>query len=170
MHKAMAKGMWESLRLHVGVTLRAIEAIPEDKLDSHPIANMRTPKELAVHAFAYMRCIPGGIGKGKLTAEDCTEPADKIKSKKELLAWCKESFEIATTDFEKLTEEQLGAMVETHFGKPFPGWMLVSIVYDEHLHHNGQLYVFSRALGIEPPFFWSFDENATAFQPKQAAV
>ena len=166
MHKAMAEGTWQSLRLHVGVTLRALEMIPEDKLDSHPVSDMRTPKELAIHAFAYMRGIPAGIAKGNLVPEDCAEPVDQIKTKADLLKWCKESFEVGTAGFEKLTEEQITSMPETYFGKPFPGWVLVSIVYDEHLHHRGQLYVYMRALGIEPPFLWSFDESAAEFQPK----
>jgi uncharacterized damage-inducible protein DinB len=44
--------------------------------------------------------------------------------------------------------------------------MLATVVYDEHIHHRGQLYVYLRSMGIEPPFIWSFEDNATEFQPK----
>ena len=131
---------------------------------------MRTPKELAVHAFAYIRCIPGGVVNGKLTAEGCTEPVADIKTKADLVKWCRESFEIASRDFEKLTDAQLAAMVDTLFGQPFPGWMLLTIAYDEHLHHRGQIFAFLRALAVEPPFIWSFEENDAAFQPKQTTA
>jgi uncharacterized damage-inducible protein DinB len=38
---------------------------------------------------------------------------------------------------------------------------------DEFLHHRGQLYVYARAAGGEPPFVWSFDKNAPEFAPKR---
>lgn len=170
MKKESLQGMIEGLRLHVGVSLRAIEAIPADKIDSHPIANMRSPKELALHSFAYMRCVPSGIIKGSFTTEDCAEPVDSITTRDELVKWCKESWEIAEKGLSQATDAQLGAMVETPFGKPFPGWMLATIVYDEHLHHRGQLFVYLRAMGIEPPFIWSFEDSATEFQPKAATI
>jgi uncharacterized damage-inducible protein DinB len=166
MNKQMMQGFWESFRLHTGVSLRAIAMIPEDKLDAQPVADMRTPKELAVHAFAYVRGIPAGVMKGSLTAEDCTEPVDQIKSRDDLVKWCRESWEIADRDFEKLNDGQLSAQVQTHFGQPFPGWMLLTITYDEHIHHRGQLYTFLRAMGVEPPFLWSFEENDAKFRPK----
>jgi uncharacterized damage-inducible protein DinB len=170
MNKSTLQGMWEAVRLHAGVSLRAVAKIPADKLDSNPIPNMRTPKELAIHSFAYLRGIPGAVVKGKLTADDVPEPMDQINSVDDLVAWCRESFEIANSNFEKVTDEQLNAMVDTHFGKPFPGWMLFTIAYDEHIHHRGQLYTYLREMGIEPPFIWSFDENEAAFQPKAATV
>ena len=166
MNKDSLRGIMEGLRMHVGVSLRAVAAIPPAKLDSNPVANMRTPKELAVHAFAYMRGIPKGILKGKLTAEECVEPFDQIKSLDQLLTWCQESWNSMEADFEKFTDAQLAAMVETYWGPTFPGYVLIPIVYDEHLHHRGQLYTYLRSMGAEPPFLWSFEENAPAYQPK----
>ena len=35
---------------------------------------------------------------------------------------------------------------------------------DEFTHHRGQLYVYSRLCGGEPPFMWSFDQNPAGFE------
>ena len=166
MNKDSLRGLMEGLRLHVGVSLRTVAAIPQSKLDANPVSNMRTPKELALHAFTYMRGVPKGILKGRLTAEDCAEPVDRIQNVDQLVAWCTESWNSMQEDFEKITDAQLGKMIDTYWGKPFPGHFLIPIVYDEHLHHRGQLYAYLRALGAEPPFLWSFDENEPAYRPQ----
>ena len=166
MNKESLRGLMDGLRLHVGVSLRAVAAIPPKRLDANPVPNMRTPKELAVHAFTYMRGVPKGILRGRLTAEDCVEPSDAIQNVDQLLGWCTESWNSMQADFERITDAQLAQMVETHWGPTFPGFVLIPIVYDEHLHHRGQLYAFLRAVGAEPPFLWSFDENEAAYRPK----
>lgn len=166
MNSQMMQGLWESFRLHTGVSLRAIASIPQDKLDSHPIADMRTPRELAIHPFVYVRAMPAAVIKGSLTAADCVEPREKITTVDELVNYARESFKIADEDFNKITDAQFSAMVETHFGQPFPGAMIIQIAYDELLHHRGQLFTYLRAMGVEPPFLWSFEENAVEFRPK----
>jgi uncharacterized damage-inducible protein DinB len=110
------------------------------------------------------------VSKGELKAEDVVEPADQIKTVDELVKWCRESWDMADREFEKLTDGQLSAMVPTPFGQPFPGFMLLTITYDEHIHHRGQLYAFLRAMGIEPPFLWSFEENEANFRPQEATA
>ena len=43
---------------------------------------------------------------------------------------------------------------------------MIQIIYDELLHHRGQLFAYLRAMGVEPPFMWSFEDNAVEFRPK----
>ena len=167
MNKQMMQGFWNSFRLHAGVSLRAVAMIPEDKLNQKPISGMRTPKELAVHTFAVLRGMPQGVFKGELRGEDMVEPAEEIKTVDDLVKWCRESWEIADKDFGKLSDEQLAAVIPTPFGQPFPGWMLLTIGYDEHIHHRGQLYAFLRAMAVEPPFLWSFEESEAEFRPQE---
>jgi len=70
---------------------------------------------------------------------------------------------------QSLTDEKITRMVKTPWGESFPGFVCVQIIYDEHLHHRGQLYAYLRQLGIEPPFMWDFEHNAPEFQPRAAA-
>ena len=55
---------WDYFRQVYGIGLRAIAAIPNDQLDSHPVPNMRTPKELAVHLVSNL----GMLGIHEFTA------------------------------------------------------------------------------------------------------
>jgi len=40
---------------------------------------------------------------------------------------------------------------------------------DEFTHHRGQLYVFTRACGAEPPFMWGYADNAPEYRPRAVA-
>lgn len=167
MNKQMLQGFWNSFRLHTGVSLRAVAAIPADKLNEKPVTDMRTPKELSLHAFAYLPAFTQAVINGELKGEDMVEPVDEIQTVEDLVKWCEKSWDTANQNFDKLTDEQLSAMVPTPFGQPFPGWMLLTIIYDEHIHHRGQLYTFLRAMGVEPPFLWSFEESDAKFRPQE---
>ena len=70
MNKTMINGMWDHFRTVNGITLRAIEAIPKDKLDSRPCKDMRSPKELVGHMYALMRKIAEGVPKGVQSSSD----------------------------------------------------------------------------------------------------
>ena len=54
----------------------------------------------------------------------------------------------------------------SHFIGPFFRRGLMLLDFDEHLHHRGQLYAYLRAIGVVPPFIWSFDDNAPEYQPR----
>ena len=40
--------------------------------------------------------------------------------------------------------------VSTPWGDSFPGVVMFGFLYDEFLHHRGQLYAYARTFGIEP--------------------
>ena len=51
MNKASLTRTWDDFRTVHGIGLRAIESIPEAKLEAHPIPNMRSPKGLVCHMY-----------------------------------------------------------------------------------------------------------------------
>jgi uncharacterized damage-inducible protein DinB len=159
MSTPMLQAQWDHFRDIHGVFMRLLAAFPKDKLDAHVIPGMRTPKELAVHAYAYVGGIPAAVVKGNLTAEDAPEPADKIKSTEELLRHCRERFALGEKNVAQITDAHLNAMVTTHWGPTMPGVAMMGVIHDETLHHRGQLYAMLRACGVEPPFMWGFDQN-----------
>src|SRR5262245_2096353 len=59
MNRQQIEMMWDHLRQVNGIGLRCIDLIPAEKLDSHPIPSLRTPKALAVHLYALvvMACV-----------------------------------------------------------------------------------------------------------------
>ena len=70
----------------------------------------------------------------------------------------------------RLPSEKIEGLVKTPWNESFPGFVYINIVYDEHLHHRGQLYAFLRQLGVEPPMMWDFEHNAPEFQRRAAAA
>jgi len=167
MNQKSSMKMWDMMRQRNGIAIRAIERLPEDKLDSRPIRDMRTPKELVVHWYGMsLRAVLEGAARGRI--EDLDEPSivARIKTKAELLAYCKECWDVSTRAVGQLTDEKLAATVETPWGTSFPGTMCLGIALDESLHHRGQFYAYLRALGAEPPNMWDFKGNAPEFQPR----
>lgn len=170
MTKAMFAPWWDHFRTINGVTFRAIAAIPKDKIDVHPCKDMRSAKELVGHMYYSMRAISEGVPKGEI---QWSEDADKaavanIKTYDDLVKFAQDGWKVADRIFQNVTDAQLSGIVKTPWGESYPGFICANIIYDEHLHHRGQLYAFLRQLGVEPPFLWSFEQNAPEFQPKAA--
>ena len=68
-----------------------------------------------------------------------------------------------------VTDPQLASPVKTLWGA-FPGHAMFAFIYDEYLHHRGQLYAFVRTYGIQPVLVWDFDNNAAEFQPAKVTA
>jgi uncharacterized damage-inducible protein DinB len=158
MNRAYTRTLWAEFRLGYGLTLRVIDAIPADKIDAHPVPNMRTPKELVVHMAETMRGCSTGAIQGKITNFEEHEPAK--------VAAMRSAWNEADAAVKSMTESQATAKVETPWGFNPWGWLCIQIIFDEHLHHRGQLYAYARALGVpEVPFMWDFEHNAPEFRP-----
>jgi len=169
-NKAMMAGFWDHFRTVNGITMRCIEAIPADKIDANPCQDMRTAKELVTHMYAQMRYVAEGIPKGHTpyNGEQDKDAMAGIKNRDDLLRYAKESWKVADGVVKSLSDAQLQSVVKTEWGgMSFPGWVIVSIMYDEHLHHRGQLFTYLRQFGVEPPFLWDFENNAPEFRPAQ---
>jgi len=160
---------WDQTRQRYGVYLRILDALPEDRYHTHPVAGLRTPAEMAVHiSRTVVRDIAQGVEKGAITADENTEAKDAagLKTRAQLIAYAKQCWADADAAVGKIGDAQLNAMVPTPWQMTFPGWVGFNIMGDELLHHRGQLSVFVRACGVAPPFIWSFAENAPEFRPR----
>lgn len=140
--------MWQGNRR---LTRRVIEAFPEKELFEFSVGGMRPFSELAKELLAI--AVPGltEIVKGDTTP--LNEDLD-AHSKEELLKLWDESTEAINILWLRITPEQFGESINL-FGQ-YKGTVLSSILYfiENEIHHRGQGYVYLRALGIQPPFFW----------------
>ena len=168
MNKAALTQAWDDFRAVNGIGLRAIASIPADKLDSHPIPNMRSPKELVCHMYQSIAELTGGVARGEVadpTPEE-EKAAKGLTSRDALMAWCKEKWNEADRTVKGLTDAQVAGTVKTPWGHDFTGHGMISVVIDEYWHHRGQLYCFLRALGVAPHSIYDFEHNAPEFQPR----
>ena len=160
---------WDHFRQCHGITLRTLERLPADKIDSRPIKDMRTPKELIVHLYGHIvREIPQGVVQGEIKPEDPKTIEGRIKSKDDLIRFVNECWGAGDKAAAAISDANLKASVKTPWGFDMSGVMCISVVMDEYFHHRGQLYAYLRQLGGEPPMMWDFEHNASAFQPKAA--
>jgi len=171
MNKAQIAGMWDHLRQINGITVRVVAAIPKDKLDSRPVRDMRSPKELVVHLYTMLRYIAEGAKQGEIVSYDEKEQAAvaRIQTSEDLLRYAGECWNAGDAAVRQFSDADCAAVVKTPWGMTFPGFVCVNIIYDEHIHHRGQLYAYLRTMGIEPPFLWDFEKNAPEFQMKLPA-
>ena len=158
---------WDHFRQAHGMTLRVIDLIPADKIDSHPVQNMRSPKELIAHLYGtIVRAIPEGVVSGEIKPEDETAIVARIKTKDDLLRFVNESWTAADSAASAITDPNLQATVKTPWGSSMPGSVCMGVIIDEYFHHRGQIYAFVRQMGGAPPMMWDFEHNAPQFQPK----
>jgi len=160
--------MWDHVRQTYGVYLRLLEAIPDDRYQTHPIPDMRTPAELVAHVSGVViRDIAQGVAKGEITADESAEAgvAAGIASGADAVGFAKECWADAQRAVDRIGDAELQAMVPTPWGMTFPGWVGFQVLNEEFLHHRGQLSVYARACGVAPPFIWGFEENAPEFRP-----
>lgn len=170
MNRTDLLGWWDHFRTINGITMRGIASIPKEKMDSRPIKDMRTPKELITHMYNTMKEISEGAVRGEITLSDEMDTAAvaKLKTHDDVVRFANECWTAADKAVRSLTDGQVSGMVRSPWGQSFPGYTCVNIIYDEHLHHRGQLYAYLRLLGVAPPFMWDFENNAPEFRQKQA--
>ena len=168
MNQKAFEAQWDQMRQKIGIAIRAVEKLPEDQLDAHPIPKMRSPKELVYHQFATLREIVEGLARGEVRDTNDAD-ASKIRTKAELVKFCNDCWAAANRAAKTVTDEKLHATVKTPWGRDLPGFAVASVFSDEFLHHRGQLYAYLRALGADVPMMWDFGNNAEEFRPAMAA-
>lgn len=172
MNKATLDQIWDQFRQKYGVYLRLLEAIPADRYFTHPVPGMRTPAELVVHVSGtVVRDIAEGVAKGRITADESSEEqtAAELREKSALIGFARQCFDQADAAVRRIGDAELASMVSTPWKASWPGYVAMHILQDEFLHHRGQLYAFARCCGVEPPFIWSFADNAPEYQPRAVA-
>ena len=159
--------LWDRARLMTGIALRCVEKLPEASLDQHPIPNMRTPKELVVHLFGLIiKAMGEGIASGRIVAYDEAGAVASLRSREALLAWCRACWDDADRAMRGITDARIAGTVKTPWTFEAPGHEMLYSLFEELLHHRGQLYAYLRVLGVAPPENSDFANNAPEFQPK----
>lgn len=140
---------WQANR---GLTRRVIEAFPEKELFEFSIAGMRPFSEMTKELLAIAG--PGldqiVNGSDQILDEERTE----WNSKEALLKAWDETTELINSLWSKMEDSKFEERINL-FGQ-YENTVFDSITYfvENEIHHRGQGYVYLRAIGIEPPFFW----------------
>jgi uncharacterized damage-inducible protein DinB len=148
-----------------GVTVRAIAALADQDLDFRPRARARTTRELIFHIYAQEKLTAEAARDGRFTMEAAngSNPEDPsnapalaaLATVKDAVTFANSCHETAETIFRAMSDEDVARPVESPMGT-YPAWQYFMFAYDEHWHHRGQLYVYLRLLGKEPPNLYDY--------------
>jgi len=137
---------------HRALTRRVIELFPEKDFFEFSIGGMRPFSKLTDELLAIGAPALKGIVNREI--QPFTEGDEKLIFKAQYL----EKWDEATAEINKywsqLSIEDFNETFNLFGQYEFP--IIQNILYfiDNEVHHRGQGYVYLRALGIQPPFFW----------------
>lgn len=136
---------------HRNLTRRVIEAFPEKDLFEFSIGGMRPFSKLVLEMIAIAGPALKSIVDGTITEfEESFNPTTKV----EILKKWDEETETINEYFSQISEERFQEMFNLFGQYEFPIYQNILYFVDNEIHHRGQGYVYLRALGIQPPFFW----------------
>ena len=128
-------------------TLEMARMMPAEKYDFRPVEEIMTFGEQLLHITANM----DWLGANHLDARQHSMTLrDTIYEKEELIEVMKEGFEIAAEAIKSLPEEELDEVVD-FFAGPMTKRQIMHLMHDHHTHHRGQLIIYLRLNGLQPP-------------------
>jgi uncharacterized damage-inducible protein DinB len=135
------------------LTVRTLQAFPEQHLFSYAAPGMRSAAELFKEILEMERAIVRGMA----TGEWLYGTTSKEIATKEGLLEAFESLRSQTVEWwKKITAERLMAIQDDLDGWGPTTTNLNRMIYalENEIHHRGQVYVYLRQLGVEPPAFY----------------
>ncbi|WP_018627976.1 DinB family protein [Niabella aurantiaca] len=147
--KAQLLKHWQG---HRNLTRRVIEAFPEKELFDFSVGGMRPFSQLAIELLSI-----GGPALKAIASRENTPYSEEgitATTKQELLALWDTATSTINEYFSQIPEEDFSQTFNLFGQYEFPIYENVLYFIDNEIHHRGQGYVYLRALGIQPPFFW----------------
>ena len=136
---------------HRRLTLRTIEAFPEDNLFSYNVEPMRSFGEIAKEMLEIENSIIHGV----LSGEWKWEPKySSVANKQEIVSAFEALGKQTQENWSKLSTERLQAVEKDAWGMTWANYNRLLYMIDNEIHHRAQGYVYLRSLGIEPPAFY----------------
>ncbi|MGC4234106.1 MAG: DinB family protein [Niabella sp.] len=137
---------------HRNLTRKVIEVFPEKDLFTFSIGGMRPfaelCKEMIVIAAEGMKQIVTGV------IEPFQDVLPSVREKADLLKVWDDTTEQINIYWPQISAERFREEINMFGAYNFPVIQNIQYAIDNEIHHRGQGYVYLRALGIEPPFFW----------------
>ena len=146
------EALLKHLQGHRALTRRVIEAFPEKEFFEFSIGGMRTFSALTTELLSIGA--PGLNAIVNQTVKPYEENVGNLTTKAQYLEKWDENTEEINRNWQQLSTEDFGKTFNLFGQFEFPVIENIFYFIDNEIHHRGQGYVYLRALGIEPPFFW----------------
>jgi len=155
----------ENWQGHRNLTRRVIEAFPEKELFSFNIGGMRPFADMVKEMINVDVDGLKGIVNSNVEAYNHELP---YSTKAELLAGWDEATPQIDALLRQIPEERFPENFNLFGQYEFPIIQNIQYFVDNQIHHRGQGFVYLRALGIEPPFFWDRTVEGMKMEDYQA--
>lgn len=136
---------------HRAVTRRTIERFPAQELFEFSIGGMRTYAAMIQELISI--AVPSLTG----IVNDKMDPLNhnlNLNTKEELLAQWDADTSAINDLYKQISIARFQEKFAVYGDLKLPIFQNIQYFIDNEIHHRGQGYVYLRALGIEPPFFW----------------
>lgn len=133
-------------------TLAFAEAMPENRFIYRPRAEVRTYTEQLLHVAGSNVFFAGLVTDAPAPALDL-DPAGKTKA--DVIATLSQAFDYAATAIEALDAEQAEDTRQVA-GQTLTKWQVLMLMRDHVTHHRGQMVMYLRLNGQEPPQYVGF--------------
>ncbi len=139
---------------HRSLTRRVIDAFPEKDLFAFSIGGMRTFAAMAMELIGIAGEGIKGVANGQWGKPAYLDPGAGPTTKQGLLNLWDEVTQTIETYWPQIKPGRFQE-IDRAFGQ-YENHIYGSLLYfiDNEIHHRGEGYVYLRALGIEPPYFW----------------
>jgi uncharacterized damage-inducible protein DinB len=131
------------------------------KLDYFKMVHGITLRAIACFEIALAEAITQGRFTAEVAnrwspeSEDAAQELEALATIADVHAYAENCHSGAANIFEALSEEDLARKIESPFGT-YPASRYFDFFYDENWHHRGQLYLYLRLLGKEPPILYDY--------------
>lgn len=136
---------------HRTLTRRVIDLFPEEDFFNFSIGGMRTMAQLSNELLSIGAPALKAIVNREVSAY--VEP-ENLKTKADYLKQWDADTQTINEYWQQLKEEDFPQMFNLFGQYEFPIIQNIFYFIDNEIHHRGQAFVYLRALGITPPFFW----------------
>lgn len=130
-------------------TLELAESMPEEYYDYKPTEVEMTFKRQLLHITGNIDWLTSSYLDGEKLDADLQS---NDYSKAEVIALMTKAFDNAAAAIEKFPVTELETMVK-FFAGPMSRRQIIVLLNDHVVHHRGQIIVYARLKGIEPPKF-----------------
>lgn len=137
-------GLWERSKAY---STEMAEAMPENRYGFRPTDDTRTFAEQLLHVAGANTFFASQVGTTPPPSQDLEAAG---KSKAQIIQLLSESFDYAATVLESLDLEQSEERIQV-VGQSLTKWEVLLLMRDHVTHHRGQMIVYLRLNGIEPP-------------------
>lgn len=145
------ESLWSHWEGHRRLTLRTVEAYPEDQFSSFSAGGMRTFAGLMAEIINVEDSVMTGLKTGRWA----WEPAyTGLIGKGDMLKAFGQVRERTEEIYPTLTAEKLQAVETDGWGVQSSNLERLWYALDNEIHHRAQTYVYLRLLGVEPPAFY----------------